>query len=87
MSADRDSDDAPSERETRPFATEPLGEVNVRLEIDAETYQRARAAYVRASRAGYEDEFALFVYNRCTIGEETVTVDGEPVEDVLDEQQ
>ena len=64
-----------------PFRREKCGDVDVRLEVDRETYERLVERFREARRHGYREHFAMFVYNHSRIASEAVTVDGEPVTD------
>lgn len=81
-----DDPDAPTDDElTGPFPRTTAGPADLTLDIDQDTFDTLRVAYWRAKRAGYQDTFALFVFNNTRIAAETVTVDGEPVNPEIDD--
>lgn len=61
----------------------PLGDADVQVDIDEETYQRVHEEFCNAVEHGYPDPFDTFVFNHCST-DCYVTVDGERV-DPLDE--
>jgi hypothetical protein len=67
----------------RPPSIGTLGNADVRIEIDEETYHRIHDEYADAVEHGYTDDFDLFVFNHCSTTY-TVTVDGEPVNPDVD---
>lgn len=60
-------------------ATVPLGDAEVRIDVDPDTYERLHAEYCRAVERGYADSFDVFAYNHCST-DCYVTVDGEPAD-------
>jgi len=78
---DRRTDDRQTPTPSLP--DEPLGDVTARLDVDAETYDRLRAAYERAVATGYTETLAHFAYNYCRV-DHVVTVDGEPAPEWCD---
>lgn len=58
---------------------ESLGNAEVRIEVDEETYRRLHEEYCHAVDRGYSDGFDTFAYNYCSTSS-YVTVDGEPVD-------
>jgi hypothetical protein len=65
-------------------ATVPFGDADVRIDVDADTYEQLQMEYHRAVERGYGEPFATFAYNRCET-DCAVTVGGEPVAESLDE--
>jgi hypothetical protein len=77
-----DTDDTTDEQPTGPHTRRPLeslGDAEVRIDIDPDTYERLHAEYCRAIERGYSDNFDTFVYNYCST-DCYVTVDGEPID-------
>ena len=59
--------------------------VQVRGDVDEETYERLHEEYCRAVEHGYPDGLFTFAHNHCSTSS-YVTVDGEPVDpDVTEE--
>ncbi len=59
--------------------TDHLGDAEVLIDVDRETYTRLRRAYRRAVEDGYSETFDVFAFNRAST-ECRVTVDGQPVD-------
>jgi hypothetical protein len=75
-------DDTPAEQITGPetgLSLASLGDAEVQIEVDQETYERLHEEFCRAVEDGYSDNFDTFAYNYCAT-ESYVTVDGEPVD-------
>lgn len=58
---------------------ESLGEIDIQIDVDEETYERAHEMYLAAVDRGYTDGFDLFLLNNCSRSR-TITVDGEPLD-------
>jgi hypothetical protein len=58
---------------------ESLGDADVKIDVDASTYERLRAEYRHATEQGYSHGFDTYAYNYCSV-DHCVTVDGEPVD-------
>ena len=54
-----------------------VGTSELRVDVDAETYDRLHELYLDAVDAGYAESFDMFVVNH-TRNETRVTIDGEP---------
>lgn len=74
MSADPDPGDATDAQRRR----DHLGDAEVLIDVDRETYTRLRRAYRRAVEDGYPESFDVFAFNRAAT-ECYVTVGGQPV--------
>lgn len=85
--AQNDTDDV-GEQLTDPDTAIPLGslgEAEVKIDVDEETYRRLREEYGRVLEHGYTDGFDTFAFNHCST-DCFVTVDGEPpAPDVVEE--
>ena len=67
-----------------PIPLGSLGDADVRIDVDEETYHRLRDAYLDVVDHGYTDGFDTFPFNHCST-DCYVTVDGEPVDPRRDE--
>jgi hypothetical protein len=77
-----DTDETTDEQITGPETRLPLaslGDAEVQIEVDQETYERLHEEFCRAVEDGYSDNFDTFAYNYCSTNS-YVTVDGEPVD-------
>ncbi|MHC3439578.1 hypothetical protein ACYJ1Y_16170 [Natrialbaceae archaeon A-gly3] len=59
-----------------PVPLESLGEAELQINLDAETYRYVRAEYENLVKHGYGESFATFAMNYLQTSDASVTVDG-----------
>jgi len=77
-----DTNNATDEQLTGPHTGRPLGslgDAEVRIDVDPDTYERLHTEYCRAVEHGYTDGFDTFAFNYCST-DCYVTVDREPAD-------